>query len=100
MMKRNPWYVYILHCGDGTLYTGITTDLLKRLNEHNGDDARGAHYTRFRRPVRLVYAEEVESRSAAARREYRIKKLPVRDKRKLIDSTALTDSSSGPWARK
>ncbi len=80
------WYVYILRCSDGTLYTGITVDLKKRLTEHNADDKNGARYTRARRPVRLVYSEKVDSRSAAARREYQLKKLPAKDKWKLIAS--------------
>ena len=75
-MSRNSdtWYVYIVHCSDGTLYTGITNDLEKRIEAHNsGRD--GAKYTRGRRPVKLVYAEPAGSKSAAARLEYRIKKL-------------------------
>lgn len=78
------WYVYIVRCcGDG-LYTGITKDLARRIDEHNQDDRKGARYTRVRRPVRLVYAEEVPSRSAAAQREYQIKQLAKHDKESLI----------------
>lgn len=84
-MSNRCWYVYILRCNDGTLYTGITVDLDKRLTEHNEDDKNGARYTRSRRPVWLVYSEKVDSRSAAARREYQLKKLPAKDKNKLID---------------
>ena len=75
-MSKNsaPWYVYMVRCSDGTLYTGIARDLDKRLAAHNsGTD--GARYTRTRRPVTLVYARPVESQSAAAGLEYRIKKL-------------------------
>ena len=72
--KSAPWYVYMVRCSDGTLYTGIARNLEKRLAAHNsGRD--GARYTRTRRPVTLVYAEPVASRSAAAGLEYRIKKL-------------------------
>ena len=68
------WYVYMVRCRDGTLYTGITTNLEKRIAAHNsGKD--GARYTRSRRPVQLVYAEKTDSRSAAARLERRIKRL-------------------------
>lgn len=85
-MNNSGWYVYIIHCSDGTLYTGITVDLKRRLIEHNAGDKNCARYTKSRRPVRLVYSEKVASRSAAARREYQLKKLPVKDKRKLIAS--------------
>ena len=59
------WYVYMVRCNDGTLYTGIARKLKKRLAAHNSD-RDGARYTRYRRPVTLVYAQQVESRSAAA----------------------------------
>lgn len=78
------WHVYMVRCSDGTLYTGITRDLEKRIAAHNsGKD--GARYTRSRRPVTLVYAMEAESRSAAARLEYRIKKLPPEKKKVLAE---------------
>ena len=76
------WHVYMVRCSDGTLYAGITNDLKKRIEAHNsGKD--GARYTRSRRPVKLVYSEQVESKSAAAKLEYQIKKLP-RGKKELI----------------
>lgn len=62
----------MLECADGTLYTGITTDLERRLDEHN-HSTKGAKYTRARRPVKLVYFEELENRSEASKREYFIK---------------------------
>jgi len=78
----DPWYVYMVRCSDGTLYTGISKDLEKRLEAHNsGRD--GARYTRSRRPVNLVYAQQAESHSAAASLEYRIKKLPKSKKEEL-----------------
>ena len=64
----NSWYVYIIHCSDGTLYTGIAKDLKKRIAEHNSDKG-GAKYTKPRRPVKLVYSKKVESRSSAAKLE-------------------------------
>jgi putative endonuclease len=79
-----PWWVYVLECADGTLYTGITTDVRRRLAQHNGELAGGARCTRARRPVRLAYAEPQSDRSAAARREVEIKRLRVGDKRALV----------------
>jgi putative endonuclease len=75
--------VYILQCADGTLYTGWTTDLERRLQAHNS--GRGARYTRGRRPVRLVYREEQPTRSVAQRREAAIRRLARADKLKLIE---------------
>ncbi|MCK5340152.1 MAG: GIY-YIG nuclease family protein, partial [Desulfobulbaceae bacterium] len=69
MTSSNAWHVYMVRCRDGTLYTGIATDLNRRIAEHNSEK-NGAKYTRSRRPVCLVYSEKVESRSAAAKREY------------------------------
>jgi len=64
------WYVYILECCDRTLYTGITTNLEKRLRQHNGEIVGGAKYTEHKRPVSLVYSELVCSRSEALKREH------------------------------
>jgi len=77
------WKVYILNCSDNTLYTGITTDITRRVNEHNNNN-KGARYTRTRRPVTLVYQEACESRADASRREYSIKQLNRTEKLKLI----------------
>lgn len=76
------WTVYILRCGDGTLYTGCTNDLPRRLEAHR--KGRGAKYTRSRPPVELVYREEVPDKSAALRREIAIKRLDRREKLALI----------------
>lgn len=65
----------MLQCADGSLYTGITTDLIRRVAEHNGEGDAGARYTRSRRPVKLVYQETVVSRADASRREAAIKRL-------------------------
>jgi len=67
------YYVYIVQCADATLYTGIATELERRIEEHNHSD-KGAKYTRARRPVILVHHETFEDRSAASKREYEIKK--------------------------
>ncbi len=72
------WFVYILRCGDGTLYTGITDDMEKRLAAHRA--GRGAKYTRGRGPLEPVYVEEQPDKSAALRREISIKKLPRQKK--------------------
>jgi len=69
------WCVYMLRCADGTLYTGITTDVARRVAEHNGDGGPGARYTRSRRPVELVHVEAAANRAEAARREAAIKRL-------------------------
>lgn len=82
------WYVYIVCCGDGTLYTGITKDLEKRIEAHNSGKG-GARYTRSRRPVQLVYSEQVESKSTAAKLEYQIKRLPLSKKERLVTSSPL-----------
>lgn len=76
------WYLYILHCGDGTLYTGITTDVEKRLEAHRA--AKGAKYTRGRQPLELVYREACESHSHALKRELAVKKLTRQEKLALI----------------
>ncbi len=78
-----PYFVYILECSDDTLYTGITKDITKRLEEHNSSK-KGAKYTKVRRPVKLVYQEEVDDRSSACKREYAIKKLRRDEKLDLI----------------
>ncbi len=79
------WFVYLVRCRDGTLYCGIAKDLTRRLEEHNSAD-KGAKYTRGRRPVQLVYAEEVASRAQATQREGRIKRLTRTEKMTLIET--------------
>lgn len=76
------WYLYILRCGDGTLYTGITTDVEKRLEAHRS--GKGAKYTRGRGPLELVYRECCGDHSDALKREIEIKKLPRQEKLLLI----------------
>ncbi|HIX30994.1 MAG TPA: GIY-YIG nuclease family protein [Firmicutes bacterium] len=76
------WWVYILRCADGTLYTGATNDLDRRLAAHNA--GRGAKYTRARRPVALVYREAAADKSAALQREAALKKLARAAKLRLI----------------
>lgn len=78
------YFVYILECCDGSLYTGITTDVTKRLDEHNSS-YKGAKYTKARRPVKLLYEESSSDRSSASKREYAIKKLTRIKKLQLIN---------------
>lgn len=75
-------YTYILRCADDTLYTGITTDLERRIREHNHSPL-GASYTRGRRPITLVRSQEHESRSDASKAEYRIKQLSREEKQMI-----------------
>ena len=82
--KKQQWFVYILQCSDASLYTGVTTDVERRLHEHNHTQ-RAARYTRARRPVTLLYHEKADSRSAATRREYAIKQLDRDAKIRLLD---------------
>lgn len=78
------WYVYIVRCSDDTLYTGITTDVARRVIEHNEDDRLGARYTRARRPVSLAYAEAAQDRATATRRELAIKRMGRAEKTALL----------------
>lgn len=77
------WYLYILRCGDGTLYTGITTDVEVRLEAHRS--GKGAKYTRGRGPLELVYREQCEDHSHALKRELAVKSMTKEEKKKLID---------------
>ena len=77
------WFVYMVRCGDGSLYTGCTNDLVRRLKAHQS--GRGAKYTRSRPPVTLVYREELPNRSAALRREAAAKRLTHLQKLALIE---------------
>jgi putative endonuclease len=82
-MQTTSYVVYILRCNDGTFYTGVTTDVVRRLKEHNESD-KGAKYTKARRPVMLAYSESCSSRSEAQKREYVLRKLPRIKKIQLI----------------
>lgn len=82
--KNTQWFVYILECSDNTLYTGITNDLEKRLDQHNNGQG-AAKYTRARRPVKYVYNEKCKNRSDATKREMAIKRLSRVEKLDLIN---------------
>lgn len=84
MGSADNWYVYIVRCADDSLYTGVATDIARRVQEHNADDRLGARYTRARRPVQLVYSEVCPDRSRAQRREYAIRKLSRGQKEDLL----------------
>lgn len=81
---EKQWFVYIVECADGTLYTGITDDIPRRLDAHNR--GKGAKYTRGRGPVNLRYSEQAESYGAALSREFAIKTLTRQEKLALIAS--------------
>ena len=78
-------YVYVLRCGDGSLYTGWTNDLTRRLAAHQS--GKGAKYTKGRLPVEMVYSEELEDKSAALKRENELKKLKKAEKELLIKTS-------------
>lgn len=78
----SPWFLYIVECRDGSLYTGVTNDLERRLNQHN--EGTAARYTRSRRPVQLRYSETCESRSNALVRECSVRLLSPKEKWALI----------------
>lgn len=84
------WFVYIIKCADNTLYTGITTDLDRRLNEHNSSD-KWAKYTKMRRPVEMVFSQICEDRSQASKLEYKIKNYTKQQKLSIIATKKLPD---------
>ena len=81
------WYLYVLECADQTLYTGITTDPERRLDEHNSSP-KGARYTRARRPVSMLVHWEFESRAAASKAEYKFKRLARPEKLRRLNADA------------
>ena len=87
------WCVYILRCGDGTFYTGMTDDFPNRLQKHRS--GKGAKYTRGRGPIEPVYHEPVVDRSAALRREWEIKHFTREEKRRLIEETEKRKDEDG-----
>ena len=79
------WYIYVLLCADNSLYCGITTNLEKRLKQHNGEIKGGAKYTRSRGPCRFVYIKKAMNRSIASKEEYQFKRLSRKNKIKFIN---------------
>ncbi|MDD5557379.1 MAG: GIY-YIG nuclease family protein [bacterium] len=103
MPDSAPWRLYIVRCRDGTLYTGITNDLDRRIRDHNR--GKGCRYTKCRRPVRLVHTESFPDKGGALRREAQIKGWSRREKTELIsqtvypaDSPTACDERTGPGA--
>lgn len=88
--RENMNYTYIVRCRDGTLYTGWTNNLEKRMEAHNS--GKGARYTKSRRPVKLVYYEEFETKEEAMSREYAIKHMKKSKKEKLLEKTVPPDT--------
>jgi len=86
-LSKKSWYVYILKCADGTYYTGITTNINRRIKEHS--TKKGAKYTKQRGPFKLVYKASFHNRSSASKEEHRIKSLSLYEKIKLIKSDAV-----------
>lgn len=87
-MKEASWQVYLLLCADNSLYCGSTTDVERRVRQHNGFLAGGARYTKSRRPVSLLACCTCPSQSSALRLEARIKKLPKADKLPALQKAA------------
>lgn len=85
-VPETPWFLYILECADKTLYTGITTDVQRRFEQH--ENGQGAKYTKGRAPLKILYTEECENRSSASKRELEIKALSKQAKQALILSAA------------
>jgi len=81
--QQTNWFVYMVRCRDNSLYSGVTTDLVRREHEHNSS-VKGAKYTRVRRPVTLVFSQAVANRSVAGKLEWRLKKLTKKNKELLI----------------
>lgn len=92
------WYVYVVRCSDRSLYTGITTDVKRRVGEHN--EGRGARYTRSRGPVKLIYRERAADRGAALRREYEIKRMTVKEKLVLVAKRRVRRSANSRTNRR
>ena len=82
----SSWYLYVLECADDTLYTGITTDVERRVREHNGEESGGANYTRARRPVEVVAAWPCEDQSEAASAEAAFKSLTREEKLRRLET--------------
>jgi len=87
VVKKQPWYIYLVGCNDGSLYCGATSDLDRRVSAHNA--GKGAKYTKARRPVILVYSERFPDKSSALKRERTIKKLSRVQKLNLVRNHGL-----------
>jgi len=95
----SQWWVYMVRCRSGRLYTGITTDTARRFREHCGEGGKGARFFRSDPAEAIVYTEPAENRSVASRREAAIKKLPRKQKLALVDAALLPAGNTGNNAR-
>ena len=86
------WFVYILKCADGSLYTGITTDPKRRFQEHLS--GKGGHYTRFHKPIKQVYQESLETRNEALKREFEIKSWSRERKLVFLERTQISQKQT------
>lgn len=86
--NESPWYLYMIQCGNGHLYTGITKDIERRFNEHQAGGAKSAKYLKGKGPLALVYRECIGSHSQALKQEIKIKKLSRQKKLSLISNLA------------
>ncbi|MFQ3225894.1 MAG: putative endonuclease [Lentimonas sp.] len=84
ILKLVIWSIYILRCGDGTLYTGVATDVARRFEEHRSQGPKAAKYVRGRLPLQIVYTREVGTRSEAQKEEWRVKRLTRAQKDVLV----------------
>ena len=87
MMSESLWSVYIIRCGDGSLYTGIATDVERRFGEHVSQGPKAAKYLRGRLPLEIVYRRKIGNRSEASKEELRIKKMGVKGKMALVNGS-------------
>lgn len=85
MTTNSTWFVYFLRCNDNSLYAGITTDIERRLHQHNHSKL-GAKYTRAKRPVTLAFIETAPDKSSASKREYQLRKLQKKEKELLVST--------------
>ena len=92
------WYIYVVVCFDNSFYCGITTNLDRRLKQHNGEIKGGAKYTRGRRPCQYVYTKKAANRSAASKEEYKFKKLSRKNKLSFLLNNSDYDPISGVGA--
>ena len=94
---RHLWHVYLLQCADGSLYAGSTTDLGRRLRQHNGELRGGARYTRVRRPVVHLWSQSVSDRSTACRLEARIKAMTRQQKMAVVRGDVVLFEAPNTW---
>ena len=85
VVSESYWWVYIIRCGDGSLYTGIATDVERRFGEHVSQGPKAAKYLRGRLPLEIVYRKEIGNRSEASKEELRIKRMGVKGKVRLVN---------------